>query len=393
MARAERDWGVSARRNAKGEVIGPADKWFVEDGPWRVQMAAYRRFMDNATSRAWNDATRRLRALDPNHLVSFRQGNTLPYDFALSGPVRHIDFICPEGYAVPDTDAGEAAIGWITRYVDATTGGKPIVWSEFGRNAWDARTMEASPAGIEKQGTYSARFYRAALRAGANGTAPWWWPGGYRVGEKSDYGIIAPSGEERPAARLIRDYAPAFRTARSRAEPDAWMTFDRDAHAGGYCRAAFAEGAEAYAAARKAGKLLGVRLDGASYDSGNCPLVAVGGVPYDGTNPPKHLDAEFDQFAVAREGDAIVVRARLGNVGAAAWLPGTAKAGGVALVARGVDGRELARAPVVARVERLGTTGKLTLRVPARGRMTVRPEARGRCAFGEVKSVDAEKVK
>ena len=397
VARAERDWGVPARRNAKGEVIGPADKWFVEDGPWRGLMAAYRRFMDNATSRAWNDATRRLRALDPNHLVSFRQGNTLPYDFALSGPVRHIDFICPEGYAVPDTDAGEAAIGWITRYVDATTGGKPIVWSEFGRNAWDARTMEASPAGIENQGTYSARFYRAALRAGANGTAPWWWPGGYRVGEKSDYGIIAPSGEERPAARLIRDYAPAFRAARSRAEPDAWMTFDRDAHAGGYCRAAFAEGAEAYAAARKAGKLLGVRLDGASYDSGNCPLVALGGVPYDGTNPPKHLDAEFDQFAVAREGDEIVVRARLGNVGVAAWVATDAQErvppGGVELVARDEVGKELAHTPVAARVERLGTTGELMLRVPARGRMTVRLEARGRCAFGEVKSVDAEKVK
>ena len=387
VARAEKDWGVPARRDAKGAVIGPADAWFVKDGPWRVQMAAYRRFMDNATSRAWNDATRQLRALDPNHLVSFRQGNTLPYDFALSGPVRHIDFICPEGYAVPDTDAGEDAIGWITRYVDATTGGKPIVWSEFGRNVWDARKMEASPSVIERQATYSARFYRAALRAGANGTVPWWWPGGYRVGEKSDYGIIEPSGAERPSARLIREYGPAFRAARSRAEPDAWMTFDRDAHAGGYCRAAFAEGAEAYAAARKAGKLLGVRLDGASYDSGNCPLVAVGGVPYDGTNPPKHLDAEFDQFAVAREGDTIVVRARLGNVGAAVWLPGTAKAGGVVLIARDVDGRELARAPVLARVERLGTTDELTLRVPARGRVTVRLEARGRCSFGEVRTV------
>ena len=63
------------------------------------------------------------------------------------------------------------------------------------------------------------------------------------------------------------------------------------------------------------------------------------------------------------------------------------------MVARGADGKELACAPVAARVERLGTTGELTLRVPARGRMTVRLEARGRCAFGEVKSVDAEKVK
>ena len=226
---------------------------------------------------------------------------------------------------------------------------------------------------------------------------PWWWPGGYRVGEKSDYGIIAPSGEERPAARLIRAYAPAFRAARSRAAPDAWMTFDRDAHAGGYCRAAFGEGADAYAAAQAAGKMLGVRLDGAECDSGNCPLVAVGGVPYDGTNPPKHLDAEFDQFEAVREGDAVVVRARLGNVGAAAWVAADAQErvhpGGVELVARDEAGKVLACTPVRARVERLGATSELTLRVPARGRVAVRLEARGRCAFGEVRSFDAEKVK
>ena len=83
-----------------------------------------------------------------------------------------------------------------------------------------------------------------------------------------------------------------------------------------------------------------------------------------------------------------MVRARLGNVGAAAWLAGTAKTGGVALVARGADGKELACAPMSARVERLGATGELMLRVPARGRVTVRLEARGRCAFGEVRTVD-----
>lgn len=393
VARAERDWCVSARRNAKGEVIGPAAKCFVEDGPWRVMMAAYRRFMDNVTSRAWNNATRRLRALDPNHLISFRQGNTLPYDFALTGPVRHIDFICPEGYAVPDTDAGEDAIGWITRYVMATTGGKPVVWSEFGRNTWDATRMESSPIIIASQGAYSERFYRAGLRAGAKGAVPWWWPGGYRVGERSDYGIIAPSGAERPAARLTRTYAPRFRAAAAPV-PDEWMDFDRDAHAGGYCRAAFHEGAAAYGAAQKKGRMLGVRLDGTGFDSGNCPLVAVGNVPCDGTNPPKHLDAEFDAWSTTRAGDRIEIRARLGNVGAAAWLPGSVQQGGCALVARDGTGKEIACAPLHARVGRLGATEELTLSVPAAaGRVRVRLEARGRCPFGDVKTVDAEKVK
>ena len=98
-----------------------------------------------------------------------------------------------------------------------------------------------------------------------------------------------------------------------------------------------------------------------------------------------------------REGDAVVVRARLGNVGAAAWVAADAQErvhpGGVELVARDEAGKVLACTPVRARVERLGATSELTLRVPARGRVAVRLEARGRCAFGEVKSFDAEKVK
>jgi hypothetical protein len=63
------------------------------------------------------------------------------------------------------------------------------------------------------------------------------------------------------------------------------------------------------------------------------------------------------------------------------------------LVARDEAGKELARAPVATRVERLGATGELTLRVSARGRVSVRLEARDRCAFGEKRAFDAAKVK
>ena len=70
----------------------------------------------------------------------------------------------------------------------------------------------------------------------------------------------------------------------------------------------------------------------------------------------------------------------------AAWLPGTAATGGVALVARDEAGKELACAPVASRVERLGATGELTLRVPSRGCVVVRLEAHGRCAFGEMRT-------
>jgi hypothetical protein len=344
LERAEKDWGVKARRDKDGAAVSPADAWFRGDGEWRAQMAAYRRFMDTLTSRLWGRANRRLRELDPNHLVSFRQGNTLPYDFALSGPVKHIDFICPEGYSIHDTDEGEDAIGFITRYVDFTAGGKPIVWSEFGMSVWDSGRMKVNPVAVQRQGNYSKRFYRTGLAAGANGTAPWWWVGGYRVEERSDFGIVELDRAERPAARLIRDYGPRFKAPRDKPVPSEWFTFDRDAHAGGYWRAAFSEGAAAYRAAAKAGKTLGVRSPGTGTDSANVPLVAVGNVPCDGTNPPKYLDAEFNRLEVfnadgvwqeAGNGAEITVsagrpvraRASVGNTQEAAWLLGAETVG------------------------------------------------------------------
>jgi len=389
VERAEKDWGCPVRRDKQGKPVSPPNVDFREDGEWRVMMAAYRRFMDNLTSRLWGRANRRLRELDPNHLVSFRQGNTLPHDFALSGPVRHIDFICPEGYSIHDTDEGEDAIGFITRYVDFTTHGKPVVWSEFGQSVWDAARMAPDAGAVERQGRYSARFYRAGLAAGAVGTVPWWWVGGYRVNENSDYGIIAPDGTERPAAKLIREYGPRFQTPREKPQPQAWFEFDRDAHAGGYWRAAFNEGAAAYRAAAKAGQMLGVRTAGSGTDSACLPLVAVGNVPCDGTNPPKYLDAEFNALQVrdadgawreasagavieVKAGQPVRVRASVGNTQEAAWLPENVS---LAVRRRGDRENVLAR-PLAARVEYLGDAafGEFDLPIEAFGELSMRME-------------------
>ena len=403
---AEASWECKARRDKKGAVISPPDKWFREDGVWRRQMAAYRRFMDNATSRLWGAANRRLRALDPNHLVSFRQGNTLPYDFALSGPVKHIDFICPEGYAVPNSDQGEAAIGFITRYCAFTTAGKPIVWSEFGMSVWDAGSMTWSDKAVTIQGEYSERFYRTALEAGAHGTIPWWWPGGYRVNERSDFGIIEPDRTERPAAGLIRQYGPLFSKPRKNPQPDEWLDYDRDAHAGGYCRTAFHEGADAYKTCRQEGRLLGIKTKGTGTTSIDVPLVAVGNVPCNGTNPPKYLDAEFNWFQVLDQegnwrdvkddgevncvsGAPLKIRVSLGNLQQATWIPpheAGNSAGGVALVVRS-DGGIVARLPLKQRVAYLQDAdfGECFLlqNINKSTRLSARLEALGRTPFGE----------
>lgn len=355
---AEKDWGFAAPRNGDRSAP-PQDRQMREDGPWRVMVAAYRRFMDDFTSRKWNDATRRLREIDPNHLIGFRQGNTLPQDFALTGPVKHVDFISPEGYAITDLENGEDVAGFITRYVKLTSGGKPVYWSEFGRSVWDRERMRVDPGLVEVQGRYNALFHRMARWSGAQGVAPWWWPGGYRVNERSDYGLLDPDGSPRPSAGLFREHDLFSR--RDEPAPGEWLIVDRDAHPGGYWHLAFNEGWQAFRRERLEGRLLGVRTAGTGATSANAPLVAVGNVPCHGSNPPKYLNAEFNWLQIrdaegnwrdvgagengeiqVRRGEPVRVRACVGNLGEAAWIPpepGTREktAGAVSLSTRSGD--------------------------------------------------------
>ncbi|MHB8969399.1 MAG: glycoside hydrolase 5 family protein [Pirellulaceae bacterium] len=334
---AEADWGVTGQRDPQKRLTSPPDEHFRTDGPWRTLMAAYRRFMDDLTSRKWNRAHRKLREFDPNHLISFRQGNTLPHDFVFTGTPKHIDFICPEGYSIPDSEDGYNAAGFITKYVHFTTGGKPIVWAEFGQSVWDPKPMSPSPVRIEEVSKYHELFYRMALESGANGTIPWWWPGGFRVGENSDFGIIHPDGSPRPAAQLITTYGPRLQTERQWPTATAWFDMDRDAHAGGYWYTCFNTGRDAYRRAVEAGQQLEIRTAGTGTTSATTPLIAVGNRPATGHNPPKFLNAEFNElwiqdaggkWVAAGNGDSISVsptgpvkaRVCVGNTQEATWL-------------------------------------------------------------------------
>jgi hypothetical protein len=334
---AEKEWGVATSRDSKGWLESPPDPYFREDGSWRIMMAAYRRFMDDLMSRKWNQASRALRSIDPNHLISFRQGNTLPHDFTFTATPKHIDFICPEGYAISHNNDGYNTAGFITRFVHFTTGGKPIVWSEFGQSVWDVKTMDFSPSRLESVADYHELFYRMVIESGANGTVPWWWPGGYRVGERSDYGIVNPDGTSRPAADLLTKYGPRLKENRDWPEPTAWYEMDLDAHSGGYCFLAFNDGKDAYRKAIADGKQLGIRTAGTGTTSATTPMIAVGNRPCTGTNPPKFLNAEFNWLKIlnsdgrwveAHDGSTIkvssktAIRARVsvGNTQEAIWL-------------------------------------------------------------------------
>ncbi|NOY82872.1 MAG: hypothetical protein GXP31_17885 [Kiritimatiellaeota bacterium] len=409
VADAEKDWGFRAPRNASGRVAGPTNRQLREDGEWRVMIAAYRRFMDDLMSRKWGRAVRALRRLDPNHLISFRQGNTLPQDFTFTATPKHIDFICPEGYSIPNSEEGYNVAGFITRYVHFTTRGKPIVWSEFGTSVWDRRRMRPDPDAYVRQAAYHELFYRMVLEAGANGTAPWWWPGGYRVGERSDFGVVNPDGSPRPAAELLRKYSSRIQAVRPHMEAREWLSVDRDAHPGGYWYLAFHAGKDAYARARRTGKGLGIRTAGTGSTSVNTPLVAVGNTLCNGRNPPKYLDAEFNWIevqdvsgkwleagdgSVVRVEPGVPVRARIsvGNIQEATWVPPAeagGKPGGVYL-ASAVGSDVQVRLALPARTVYLADADfgevVLTPGVNRRSRVALHMTAAGRTGFGEVRT-------
>ena len=406
LANAEADWGMPAPR-LDGRVTSPTNEQFKEDGPSRVMVAAYRRFMDNLMSRKWNDVTRTLRRLDPNHLVSFRQGNLPSWDFTLTATPKHVDFFAMEGYGFKPDANGTNAAGFINRYIHFATKGKPYFWAEFGASAWDRAAMRPG----EKEITYQAQchelIHRVAFETGANGTSPWWLAGGYRISEKSDYGIFNPDGTLRPSGALLQQYAALFKTPRSYPKPDTWFTMDRDAHSGAHWRIAYNEGAEAFREAAAQGRHLGIRTSGTGTTSADTPLLAVGNTKYNGRNPPKYLDAEFNWFKVkAGGGDWIEIRngarirvprnkpvlaaASVGNLQAAIWLTPATCAGkpGAVYLASTSDSALKLKQPIakdIARFEdaEFGESLILTEGVAVGTKVELQMTAEGRAWFGE----------
>ncbi|MBI4979576.1 MAG: DUF1080 domain-containing protein [Spirochaetes bacterium] len=398
-----KDWNHSPETIPEG-ITQPKQEELMNDGAWRIYVAAYRRFMDDFTSRIWNDAHRRIKKYDSNHLISFRQGNTTYFDFAFTSPMKHIAFVEPEGYGYPHDDETYYTLGFSTRYVQFTSGGKPVYWSEFGKSVWNRATMRPDEALQKVQDDYNEKYYRMLMDTGANGLAPWWWPGGYRVNEKSDFGIMNPDGTPRKTALIAQEYAKRITSDRTVPAPDVWFEFDREAHAGGYWRAVFNEGRDAFRDACIKGKNLGIKTPGTGTDSANTPLVSVGNTTYNGSNPPKYLDAEFNYLAVKigdtwtniygsggsialPAGKPVTVKLSIGNIGEAVWLspkavPGT---GGVYVSTRSGDAEF--REPIIADTPRLADaeTGSFTL-VPSlrsSARVVFEMTARDRMWFGE----------
>ncbi len=299
------DWAFEPPRDAQDRLTNPLGKMTTTDGPWRVYVAAYRRFLDTLLYQYYRAAYDKVRALDPHHLISFRMteaGNPtfnwaerIPYDYPYLAAA--VDLLEPEAYGrIGDWE--KVKPGWFQfEYGRWAAPALPFMWAEAGVHVWSKGAGGPTRDLLDFQAAYYEHLYRMFISSGADGIFFWWYPGGYRVNERSDYGIINPDGTDRPVTNVIRAQAEKLINGPDARDITTWFTIDRDKHPAGVNGIYTTHEADFWAAIAQ-DEAPGLRTEATGTDSANCPLTAVGNVPGDGDNPPKYLDGFFDKVEV-----------------------------------------------------------------------------------------------
>ncbi len=390
LANAEADWGVPVPRE-EGRVAGPSNEQLSTEGPHRVMVCAYRRFLDDLLAKYHQIARDLVRSIDPRHLISFRMSIAgdptvnpawIGYDFR--GLARSVDIMEPEGYGrIGDWERVKPG-RFTADYSRAMAPGRPVMWAEFGWAPYGPEAWDISPDWQQNVAAYYNRFYRMAYQSGANGTVCWWYPGGFRYGENSDYGIINPDGTWRPVSKVISDWAEGMTRPWEPAPVDEWLVIDRDASVKGIV-GCYEAVKERYWALIEAGKNPGLRTDGHGLTSATAPRVAVGNTPYrPGRNPHKYLNAEIDSAMVITAPDGSRrLRVVVGNTGEAKWL---ARAGEGQVSVRVSDGNGIWTQPLAADVPFMGTgivEVPLPSGLPVGAELSVQMHADPDIVFGE----------
>ncbi|MBR4749211.1 MAG: hypothetical protein IK083_06550 [Abditibacteriota bacterium] len=339
---AEKVWGFAPKRDDKGFLDCPDDEQVRRGADSLMYVTAYRHFLDEAISLGYMHMKNNIHSIDPGRLISARSGcggtgndfitHWMPYDL-LSG-AKHLDFTSPEAYNLRNYDMIKG--GFNNAYGRFVSGGKPVFWPEFGTsNIVDRLTKDSdfvpgvTHLDTSVQGEYFRLFYEMLTETGADGAAGWWWPGGMRLIELSDHGLLSEDFYPRPSALTTGDYARNFAARVKKRQGDYPIGIDRDLYASGYA-GVFAKGAEEYMKAFGEGKVPYIVTDATGADSRTMPMLAVGNIPLAEGLPPKYIKGEFSSvngkdrgpWEVKRGKGYIVIDAVLGNTGEVKWLKG-----------------------------------------------------------------------
>lgn len=216
VAAAESAWKYKAPM-ASGLLTGPSDvQLTLPTGEFVRFVADYRAFLDSWLQQTFGESVRRIHSLDPNHLVSFRMASAgdssyrwtgaLPYQ--LEGLSRAVDFLSPECYGRVGDPSAERTIPFELGYARGVAPHLPVIWAETGMSVWDGGHGRDSVKLLRVEGHYYSVLYKATLRMNGDGIFFWWYPGGFRVNEGSDFGLVNEDGTNRPATLAVLKYGP-----------------------------------------------------------------------------------------------------------------------------------------------------------------------------------------
>lgn len=349
LANARQIWGIELPLNETGQLTNPTDEQLAGDGPWRIMVAAYRRFADDYFGRGLGAAAREIRRTDPVTLMTYRNwsamtafGNVnMGYDLGTGS--AHLDFLSPENY---DTILWPERRKWgfATAYSRHRSGGKPVHWVEFGYNIGGNGDI----AGRAAQTALCDASMRLIEEDGSNADTIWWWPGGSSVIDGADFGIIDLDGTPRGCAVALAQWGAKFKQTPPgmTAASTTTFTIDREEDARGQ-HGLFLKWADQYAAARVAGQTVQLVGAGTGTDTSTMPVMQIGNAGYNGVGPLKFANAEVGGLRVMCPGIDVTVEngaqvrvpagaacrviTTLVNTGEARWLPAAASRGGVAL--------------------------------------------------------------
>jgi len=336
---AEKEWDYPVPMK-NGVITNPEDNQITHNGPWRVMVCAYRRFIDDVISQGYLKVRQAIKSVDPFHLIGARSGyggngsiwaeNRMPFD--LVAGAKSLDFISPEGYALNGSwDNFLGAGGLTVAYARWAGNGKPVYWAEFGKSIYPGDEA----ANLIAQGDYYRLFYRMVLASKANGAACWWFPGGLRINENSDFGIFSPDGKPRPSALELKKFA---QNVQDIAPPDQASlvdyTIDEDATSMGF-PGIWENDQKPYLKLRLEGKFPVFVTAGTGKTTANMPLVSVGNIPADGKNPLKYANSEFNYVRTKHAGGLLALHVSIGNTGEAEWLSSEGKGRVVLLIKSG----------------------------------------------------------
>lgn len=340
---AVKEWKYSPKTVGSRKLFtAPTNDMLARDGEWRNMVIAYRRFIDDLASRRYNAGCRALREMDPNHLLGARtgyggNGMTAPENMAfdLACTAKHLDFISPEWYSLTRPEETLKG-GFNVIYAKFVSNNKPVFWAEFGVSVWDPIHNAASEDILSKQPKYYNNFISMAWKSGSQGLAAWWFPGGFRVDEKSDFGLFNPDRTARPAVESMMKAVTLFQTEPGDLTPKHLIKIDRYGSMFGY-NDVYSKCKEEYLDAINSGEYPGIKTEGTEANSAGVPLTTLSNAQFSGPAPLKYLNSEFNtveyskdeiNWTTVRQKDEILIakntpiflRCSVGNTGECEWL-------------------------------------------------------------------------